>query len=61
TTWVGSMLLAGYFFGNLPCVKENFSVVLIAIIVLSVIPGIVAVLQERAAIRSGEQGAGSAD
>lgn len=50
--WVGSMLMAGYFFGNLPFVKENFSVVILAIIVLSVIPGVVAVWQERARIKA---------
>lgn len=50
--WVGSMLLAGYFFGNLPVVKENFSLVIIGIIVLSIIPGVVAVLQERARVRA---------
>lgn len=49
--WVGSMLLAGYFFGNLPVVRDNFSVVILAIIILSLIPGVVAVLQERARIR----------
>ncbi len=45
--WVSSMLLAGYFFGNLPIVRDNFSLVVLAIIVLSLIPGIVAVVQER--------------
>jgi membrane-associated protein len=50
--WVGSMLLAGYFFGNLPVVKDNFSLVIIGIIVLSIVPGIVAVLQERARVRA---------
>lgn len=52
-TWVGSMLLAGYYFGNLPVVKENFSLVIIAIIILSIVPGIVAIAQERRAIRAG--------
>jgi membrane-associated protein len=46
--WVSSMLLAGYYFGNLPVVRDNFSLVVLAIIVLSLIPGIVAVAQERA-------------
>jgi membrane-associated protein len=45
--WVGSMLFAGYFFGNIPVVKDNFSLVVLAIIILSVIPGVVAVWQER--------------
>lgn len=36
--WVGIFVWAGYFFGNLPVVKENFGMVIIAIIVLSVMP-----------------------
>ncbi len=36
--WVFGFTLLGYFFGNIPSVKENFSVVIIAIIILSVIP-----------------------
>jgi membrane-associated protein len=46
------MLLAGYFFGNLPFVRDNFSVVILAIIFLSIVPGIVAIVQERTAIRA---------
>lgn len=37
-TWVSLFLWAGYFFGGLPIVEENFSLVVIAIILISVIP-----------------------
>ncbi|MFA4907677.1 MAG: DedA family protein [archaeon] len=37
-SWVALFLFAGYFFGNLPVVKENLSILLIAIIVLSLLP-----------------------
>jgi membrane-associated protein len=36
--WVLSFLLAGYFFGQLPIVKEYFHLVIVAIIVISVVP-----------------------
>lgn len=36
--WVLPFTLAGYFFGNVPVVKENFSLVIIVIIGLSVVP-----------------------
>jgi membrane-associated protein len=36
--WVGLFVWAGYSFGNLPIVKENFSMVILAIIVLSMVP-----------------------
>ncbi len=35
--WVGAFVLAGNFFGNIPVVKENLSVVLLAIIGASII------------------------
>lgn len=38
--WVALCTFAGYFFGNLPVVKENFSLVIIAIIIISVLPAI---------------------
>jgi membrane-associated protein len=37
-TWVFAFTLVGYFFGNIPSIKENFSIVVLAIILLSVIP-----------------------
>jgi membrane-associated protein len=36
--WVGSMVLAGHFFGNLPAIKTNFHIVIFAIIGISLLP-----------------------
>ena len=36
--WVFSFTLAGYFFGNLPSVKDNFSIVILFIILISILP-----------------------
>lgn len=45
--WVGLFTILGYFFGNIPAVQENFTIVIIAIVVLSVLPPIIEVLRER--------------
>lgn len=51
--WVWSFVLLGYFFGALPMVKKNFTLVILAIIVISVVPIIVEFLKaRRAAARS---------
>jgi len=36
--WVFGFTLLGYFFGNIPAVKENFTIAILAIILLSVVP-----------------------
>lgn len=37
-TWVFTFTLAGYFFGNIPIIKRNFTLVIFAVILLSLIP-----------------------
>ncbi len=49
--WVAICLSAGYFFGNLPFVKEHFELVILAIIFISVLPMIVEYLRHRSAAR----------
>ncbi len=46
--WVGICVGAGYFFGNLPFVKKNFTLVIFAIIVVSVLPAVIEILRHRA-------------
>ncbi len=43
-SWVVSFLLLGYLFGNLPVVKENFTIVVFGIILLSVLPAVYAAI-----------------
>ncbi|MBI5179025.1 MAG: DedA family protein [Nitrospinae bacterium] len=39
--WVGLFLVGGYFFGNMEVVKKNFSMVIIAIIIVSILPAVI--------------------
>ena len=48
TLWVSSFSLLGYFFGSLPIVQENFSIAVIAVILISLVPMVVEVWKARA-------------
>lgn len=45
--WVSIFVFLGYFFGNLPFVQNNFSLVVIAIILISVLPMVYEFIKER--------------
>ncbi|HYC30904.1 MAG TPA: DedA family protein [Gemmatimonadales bacterium] len=45
--WVTLFVLGGYFFGNIPVVKENFTLVILAIIAVSVMPIVVEAYKAR--------------
>jgi membrane-associated protein len=45
--WVGLLVLAGFFFGNIPVVRENFTVVILAIIAISVMPVVIEAVRGR--------------
>jgi membrane-associated protein len=49
--WVALFISAGYFFGNIPFVKKNFSIVIVTIIFVSLLPMIFAVIKSQLAKR----------
>jgi membrane-associated protein len=56
--WVTGFLLAGYWFGNRPWVKKNFSVVILVIIFLSVLPMVIEYFRHVQAARRQKSQAG---
>ena len=51
--WVGGITLAGYFLGNIPIVRENFSKVVLLIIVVSVLPIVFELVREKIKAQKG--------
>jgi membrane-associated protein len=45
--WIGLLVYGSFLFGNIPVVKEHFSIVIIAIVVLSVLPAFVEILRRK--------------
>lgn len=47
--WVFSLCFAGYWFGNLPWIRQNLSVVIVAIVAISLLPALIGYLKHRKA------------
>ena len=45
--WISSFIFLGYQFGNLPIMKDNFTYVIFAIIIISVMPAVIAFIREK--------------
>jgi len=45
--WISSLTYAGYLFGNIPWVKENLSLIVVGIVVVSLIPAVSTFVKER--------------
>lgn len=45
--WIAMFIFGGYYFGNLPMIRNNFTLVIIAIVILSVMPGVIEYLRQR--------------
>ena len=46
--WVGLCLGAGYLFGNVPVIKENFTLVALGIVAVSLLPMVIELVRYRA-------------
>ena len=49
--WTGLFTIIGYFFGNIPIVKTHFSLIVLAIILVSVIPILIVLLKKKISLR----------
>ncbi len=49
TGWIATCVFAGYFFGNIPFVKKNFSLVILTVIFISVLPAIIEIIRHKTA------------
>ncbi|MBI3583754.1 MAG: DedA family protein [Nitrospinae bacterium] len=45
--WIAIFAFGGYYFGNIPAVKKNFTLVIIAIIIISILPGVFEYIRHR--------------
>ncbi|MCY1186779.1 putative membrane protein [compost metagenome] len=47
--WVGGLVTLGYFFGNVPFIKQNLSLMIVAIIGISLLPMVITMVRSRLA------------
>lgn len=59
--WIAIFLFGGYYFGNIPVVKNNFTLVILAIIFISVMPAVIEFLNQRYRAGSPAVNRGEAD
>lgn len=50
--WVFICVFSGYFFGNIPIVQKNFTLVILAIIFISILPGLIEIWRQRQQVSS---------
>jgi len=46
-SWIGSLILAGYFFGNIPVIKDNLTLMILVIVVVSFVPAMIEFMRHR--------------
>ena len=50
--WISLFIFGGYFFGNISFVKSNFTLVILSIIIISVMPGFIEYFRQRRKTRN---------
>ena len=45
--WIAIFIFGGYYFGNIPIIKKNFTIVIFIIIIISIMPGVIEYLRHR--------------
>ncbi len=53
--WITLFLLGGYFFGNIPVIKRNFTIVIFAIIIISIMPAVIEVIRQKRQSKNGSR------
>jgi len=48
-SWIALFIFGGYWFGNLPLIRNNFTLVITSIVILSVLPGVIEYFRQRRA------------